>query len=352
MRARFEGLALDAVIGAVPARVSRFDDEIPNYTHDPADSAKLKAVMGYGEHRIAPPGMTTADLARAGLQALIERGALRPDEVDALFFVSQTPDHPIPATSALLHGAFGLRTEAYCADINDGCNGYIKGLYEAAAFLSATGSACAVLVAGDVLSARVSPRDRNSYPLIGDAATVSVLRRQAGAAPLTIEIHHDGRGHDALIITAGGARQPIDADTGRPHTDADGNVRSAEQLRMNGRDVFAFTQTTVPAFLTAFAERQRSPLSDYQRIYAHQANAFILDRLRRKLKVDDTVLPDRVVRRWGNSSSGTVPMLIATETATDAPMHCLLAGFGVGLSWGAADLRLDPVVPRGLLELP
>jgi 3-oxoacyl-[acyl-carrier-protein] synthase-3 len=291
-------------------------------------------------------------LASKGISELISRGLLHSKEVAALYFVSQTPDYVIPPTSSFLHGQFNLLTDAYCADINDGCNGYLKGLFEAMSFLYSTNTDCAILVAGDVLSPLVSRRDRNSFPLIGDAATVTVIRRNKSweGEKISISIRNDGVGFDKLIIPAGGARQRIIGDE-EDEIDGEGNWRSVRNLRMNGRDVFAFTQTIVPSFLKEVMESDGLKSSDINRFYLHQANAFIIDRLRKKLGVTPEQMPDRVIKNYGNSSSGTIPMLIASEPKQDRFLDCLLCGFGVGLSWGAASLKLHPNVSQGILEI-
>lgn len=351
MKAVFNSFRISSVIGVVPETVSLFDDELSNYTHDASNSLKLKEVMGYGEHRVVARNITTADLAQVGIEELIKRALVKPDEVAALFFVSQTPEYLIPPTSSILHGIFGLSSHAYCADINDGCTGYVKGLFEALSFLNATGADCALVIAGDVLSPLVSRRDRNSFPLVGDAATVTVIRRNSAwiDEKITVSIQNDGRGYDKLIIPAGGARQPL---TGAEvdELDPEGNWRSVRNLRMNGRDVFAFTQTVVPAFLQDFMNQEGLKASELERLYLHQANAFIIDRLRKKLGVSIEQMPDRVVKKYGNSSSGTIPMLIASESNLDRQFHCVLSGFGVGLSWGAVNLKLHPGVSQGVLE--
>jgi 3-oxoacyl-[acyl-carrier-protein] synthase-3 len=277
---------------------------------------------------------------------------LQPQEIAGLFFVSQTPDYVTPPTSSVLHGKFNLLHDTYCVDINDGCNGYIKGLFEALSFLSSTNADCAVLVAGDVLSPLVSRRDRNSFPLVGDAATVTVIRRNKAwvGEKISISIRNDGAGYDKLIIPAGGGRKKLfgsEAD----ELDSEGNWRSVRDLRMNGRDVFAFTQTIVPTFLKEIMELDRLQIADIDRFYLHQANSFIVDRLRKKFGVSSEQMPDRVVRKYGNSSSGTIPMLIASEPKSVEVRHCLLSGFGVGLSWGAANLALQPTVSQGVLEI-
>lgn len=352
MKAHFNSIRVSAVIGVVPSTVSYFDDELSNYTHDISSSLKLKEIMGYGEHRIEKSGRTTADFARFGFGELVKRSLIDPHKVDALFFVTQTPDYVIPPTSSVLHGQLDFPQGAYCVDINDGCNGYIKGLFEASSFLNSTQGECAVLVAGDVLSPHVSSRDRNSFPLIGDAVTITVLRRNTiwTEDTISVEINNDGKNFDKLIIPAGGARQPIRGDE-IDELDNEGNLRSARNLRMNGRDVFAFTQTVVPEFIENFCASQGCTASDFDRLYLHQANSFIINRLRMKFSVIHQKMPDRVVRKYGNSSSGTIPMLIASEQSLQQPINCLLSGFGVGLSWGASSVKLYPGVSQGILEL-
>jgi 3-oxoacyl-[acyl-carrier-protein] synthase-3 len=351
MKATFKSFRISSVIGVVPSSISYFDNEIAKYNHDISSSLKLKDIMGYGEHRIVERNITTSDLARLGIRELISRELVSTEEVAALFFISQTPDYIIPPTSSILHGEFNFSADTYCVDINDGCNGYIKGLFEAISFLNSTENDCALIVAGDVLSPLVSKRDRNSFPLVGDAATVTVIRKNPDWVneKISITIRNDGTSYDKLIIPAGGARkrlQGIEAD----EIDSEGNWRSIRDLRMNGRDVFAFTQTVVPTFLQEVMEEENLHSSSLDRLYLHQANSFIIDRLRKKLQVSADQMPDRVVRKYGNSSSGTIPMLIASEPITDRSLNCLLSGFGVGLSWGSACLTLQRDVSQGVLE--
>lgn len=350
MKARFSHVRIAGVLGVAPRRVSRFDDEIPNYSQAPANSRKLKLAMGYDEHRVAEPGTTMSDLAGAGLRHLIDGKRLDVECIGAIFFVSQTPDYPIPATSAVLHGSFGFPEETYCVDINDGCCGYIKALYEAAAFLGATDAKQVLVIAGDVLSPRVSIHDRNSYPLVGDAATLTVLEKTDAPSPLDIEIRYDGRGWDKLMIPAGGARRPADSGSAELEADEDGNRRAADHLVMQGRDVFAFTQTVVPEFILDFLGRRGMAPADLDLLLLHQANAFILDRLRMKLGVGRDKLPDTVIRKYGNSSSGTIPMALALADSGAHGARTLACGFGVGLSWGAALFEWKSMDFRELID--
>jgi len=358
MKARFGHVRIAGVLGVVPARVSHFDDELTNFSQPLANSRKLKLAMGYDQHRVADAGTTMSDLACHGLRHLVDSGGIDPATIDAIFFVSQTPDYAIPATSAVIHGRFAFAQDAYCVDINDGCCGYIKGLYEAAAFLQTTGAARALLIAGDVLSPKVSPHDRNSYPLVGDAATITLLERTEAPSTLEIEMRTDGSGWDKLMVPAGGARLPASNATAALTEDEDGNRRALEHLVMQGREVFAFTQTVVPDFILDFLGRRQLAPTDLDLLLLHQANAFILDRLRTKLGVGKEQLPDEVIRKYGNSSSGTIPMAIVLacrdgrsgRSGRDAPRQALACGFGVGLAWGAALFALDGLDFCALLE--
>ena len=353
MQADISNLAITKLVGVVPENISYFDDEIENYSHDKESSAKLKKVMGYNQHRVVLHDSTISDLAAAGFKELTFAGIL-PESIDGLIVVTQTPDYQIPATSSVLHGVFGLQQDCYCVDINDGCTGFIKGLFEASSLLKNSTAKRILLVTGDVLSRKVSTKDRNSYPLVGDAVTLCVLDLvdSDGRGDSPLEMCFDGKGALALNIPAGGCRLPSSEQTRVEAADEEGNIRSAENLVMQGRDVFTFTQTTVINFLTGFRNRHCKDLPAMY--FFHQANLFILDRLRKALKVSETELPTDVINQYGNSSSATIPMaiLLSFENIKERSngKQIMLAGFGVGLSWGAALVALDKLDFCKLIE--
>lgn len=353
MKSSLAGFAITDVVGVVPVTRRHFDDEVGNYSHSAENSARLKATMGYGEHRIEEGARTTSDYASAGFRTLVEAGRIDPALVDVLIFVSQTPDYVIPPTSAVLHGKWGLPQSCACYDINDGCAGFIKGLHLAASLISTGSAKLVLLVTGDVLSKRVSVHDRNSYPLLGDAVCVSVVRG-SDAGPVPFELYTEGSGHGALIIPAGGARQPSSLETSALHEDDEGNRRSKDHLVMRGRDVFTFTQTVVPKFIENFVAASGYDPRNIDFFFLHQANAFILDRLRKKFGLDQGSLPDAVVRKYGNSSSATIPLSIVerfSQAGLPGPKKALLCGFGVGLSWGAALVELGELGFTEILEI-
>jgi 3-oxoacyl-[acyl-carrier-protein] synthase III len=349
VRTILHGIRITDVLGVVPTHASRFDDEITNYRQDPASSEKLKTVMGYDTHRLALEGTTVSALAAHGIRHLADLDRLASSEIGALVLVTQTPDYPLPATSSVLHGLLGLDESTYCVDVNDGCNGFVKGLHLAASIMVSSDLHCAVLVTGDVLSQRTSPFDRNSFPLIGDAVAITVLRKDSLAPPLRFDLRNNGTGYDRIMIPAGGSAEPASPETMERKVDEEGNARSRTELVMLGRDVFTFTQTVVPRFLEEFLAWSELPAATLGRLYLHQANAFIVDRLRKRFKLDDTRAPDTVIRTYGNSSSATIPMSIAADKAprTGPSVAC---GFGVGLAWGAVELDLSHLGSSDIIE--
>lgn len=341
MKAKYTAIKIDSVVGVVPKSISYFDDELKNYSHDHESSMKLKKLMGYGEHRICIGNETTSDLAIFGVNTLVSSGALSLNEVGAVVFVSQTPDYILPSTSSVIHGKLGLSHDCYTLDINDGCCGFIRGIQQAASLITTTDIDCVLLVTGDVLSKKVSKRDRNSYPLIGDAATVTIIKKGAEADVIELEVMNDGAGCLTLQIPAGGARMPSSELTAIEVADEDGNWRSKDQLVMQGREVLVFTQTIVPDFLKKFFEQHGINPSDLDYLFLHQANAFIIDRIRKKFGLPTEKVPDTVVKKYGNSSSATIPMLLASTIRADLGAKFVACGFGIGLSWGALSAHVN-----------
>src|SRR6202167_2764831 len=150
-----------------------------NFNFPEARSLKLKEVMGYDKRRLVEPGVCVSDLAVFGMQHLFDSGLLKRDEIDALFLVTQTPDHFMPPTSNIIQGRLGLKQDAYCLDISQGCAGFVIGLIQAFLLLEQEDVSKVVLINADVLSRKTSPKDRNIYPLVGDAAAITIIERDA-----------------------------------------------------------------------------------------------------------------------------------------------------------------------------
>ena len=346
MKLSFSNKAITGLVTIVPTHERKFVDEMASFNFSPARSLKLAEVMGYDRHRIVKGPICSSDLAVAALDHLFKQGNLRSEDIGALIFVTQSPDYLMPGTSKVVHGRLGLHRDVFCLDINEGCAGFVVGAMIGFMLLDQPSIKKVVLVNADVLSRKVSPRDRNSYPLIGDAASVTVLERRADVAPIEARLKMDGAGHEALIIPAGGMRLPTSAATAEQVQDDEGNFRALDNLKMDGSAVFNFVLTEVPELIGSLLTETGTSVEDVDAFLCHQPNRFMLNKLADKLGVPHEKLPSNVVGEFGNSSGVTIPMAAVSNLADRLiaeRLRVCLSGFGVGLTWGSMLMDLGPL---------
>lgn len=342
MQAKFDNISILGICSVLPSNIVNFDDEIEQYAFTRQQSLKLKKVFSLDRRRVAKEGICTSDLAEAGLEWIFNSFPEIKKDVGALLFVSQTPDYLMPPTSNILQGKFGLPHSVLCMDINQGCAGFILGLYQAASIINTSDVNTVLLINGDVLSKKVSKFDRNSNPLVGDAASITLVTRakQGTENNLTFNIKMDGVGAFALHIPAGGARLPISEETSRLMIDDAGNKRSLDDLVMKGDQVFSFVQSVVPEIIQETLTQAGLSKDDIWRYVLHQPNRFMLEKIAEALKVSYEKIPANIVEEFGNSSGVTVPLAIthnlSREMLSENKFKTVLCGFGVGLTWGCA----------------
>lgn len=343
MQLAYRNKRITGVLTVIPKNCKTFDEEMKNYQADKKRSRRLKLVMGYDRHHFVEPGVCASDLAVFGVETLLHEGKLRKEEIDAIVTVTHSPDYFMPTTGAVIHGRLGLDSHVYCVDISQGCTGYLTGLMEAFSLLDQPQTRKVLLINVDVLSHKVSKEDRNSYPLIGDAASVTVVERTEEETRIDGEIRMDGSRHDALMIPAGGFRQPSTPETAVLHEDSEGNRRSLDNLVMKGADVFNFVQTEMPPLLASLFARLGVKREEIDWFLFHQPNKFMVEKLAQAIDVPLEKMPSNIVTYFGNASGVTIPTNICYNVGEKLLGHTYkvcLAGFGVGLTWGAMVLEL------------
>lgn len=346
MNLRFRNKRISGILAVVPANEIRFEDEIDQYNFSAEQSLKLQKVMGYKSHAVVPGEETISDLAVYAFEKLFAAGRIARGGIDALLVVTQSPDHFIPPTSNIIQGRLGLPVDMLCYDINQGCAGYLIGLMQAFMLLDQPSIRRVALVNGDVLSRRVSRQDRNSYPLVGDALSVTILENSADAADIFMSLHMDGTKAGALCIPAGGFRCFSSPETAILHEDSKGNLRAADHLVMDGTEVFNFVMRDVPPLVLETLGTAGLTTADIDCFAFHQPNRFMLEKLADKLKVPRERMPANVVENFGNSSGVTIPVVLALNLAdrlVGEPLTLCLSGFGVGLTWAAMTLPTKPL---------
>lgn len=340
----FKDKRISGILSVLPEQEVLFDDEVENYTFPVKQTMRLKKIMGFEKHRIAKEGTATSDLCAAGLQELLDRNLISKDEIGALVVVTITPDHFIPHVGTILQGRFGLDQEVFCIDILQGCVGYVMGLVESFMLLDHMEPGKKVLLFnGDILSQKVSKQDRGSYPLIGDAVSVTVVENASGVAPIQCCIRMDGSRGEALEIPAGGSRMPCSEKTAAMFDDGDGNIRCLDNLHMDGTAVYNFVQTDVPPLIAKVLSKAGVSKDDIAWYLFHQPNKFMLEKLAEQLDVPYEKVPMNIVECFGNPSGASIPLVTSynlSDALTSKEELCCLSGFGAGLCCGAMVMKL------------
>ena len=340
----FRKKRLAGLLAMVPSNERSFLEDMKNFNFPEPRSLKLKEMMGYDKHRIVQEGICVSDLAVFGLEYLFKKELLGRDEFDALILVTQSPDHFMPPTSNIIQGRLKLKQDLLCLDINQGCAGFLIGLVEAFLLLEQENIRKVVLINADVLSRKTSTKDRNSYPLIGDAASITVVEREANDSVIYANLKMDGTRNEALMIPAGGFRIPSTPETSVLEDVGDNNLRAKDHLRMDGAAVFNFVQVEVPPMIQSLLAFAGVSMESVDYFICHQPNRFMLQKLADKMRVPYSRMPMNLVEQFGNSSGVTIPMTIALNLGGPLPekgLQVCLAGFGVGLTWSAMLMKLS-----------
>ncbi len=340
----YQGIAVEGLACCVPAHEDPIDGYREKFGSESVD--KFVAMTGASTKYTALPGQTTADLCFTAAKRLLEARGVAPADVGALIFVTETPDYRTPATAFVLQSRLGLPKDSVCFDVNLGCSGYVNGLNALCALMQTSNIERGLLLVGDTMSKACSPEDHSVCMLLGDAASATLLVKDPAAPDITASFMCDGDKFESVIIPAGGFRK-LTADTARVEKE-DGNARSEYDFYMDGANIFIFSTSDVPKFLTRFLDEQGKSEADYDGLVLHQANAFILKRFAKRVKFPEEKVPQSI-SRYGNSIGASIPVTIVDAYAgkTDKELSLLACGFGVGLSWGAVDLKLkgDRILP-------
>lgn len=351
---RIKGTRIGGLVTAVPENEVRLSDEAHLFDGNMAQVERLKATIGLDRRRVVPDGMTACDLAEAAVSRLLEETGIDAASVDGIFMVTQTPDHLQPGNAVLLQGRLGFPTTCAAMDFNLGCSGYVYGLWAAHSFIAAGGLRRVILVAGDTVSRIVSEKDRALRPLFGDAACATLLEADPEATEAVFDLQSDGTGFEALWQPGGAFREPVSAESSQVHQIGDGVRRSRCHLHMDGAEIFNFSLKVEPKAITDMLAATGWPADSVDGYIFHQANRYIIDNIRRRLKLSPERVPAGTVERFGNQSSASIPATLTDhygQSLVRSPHRFILSGFGVGLSWATAAVELPPLACNTLLEI-
>jgi 3-oxoacyl-[acyl-carrier-protein] synthase-3 len=280
---------------------------------------------GIRERRIASDEQALSDLSLPAARRALEQAGSDGTDIDLVIVATVTPDMMFPSTSALLADQLGAK-DAAAYDLSAGCTGFMYAVAQAYGMIAAGLSRKALVVGGDVLSRILDWSDRSTVVLFGDGAGAVVLERSDEAGFLAFELGADGAGGEHLWLPGSGSRRFEDPE---------------QFVKMNGREVFKFATRVLVQSAGAVLARYGATIEDVDVYVPHQANVRIIDHATKKLGIPS----DRVVTnvdRYGNTSSGSIPLALA-EAQADGRLQpgklVLMTGMGAGLTWGSALMR-------------
>lgn len=318
---------------AVPVSITGLGCRVPERTvsndelaqHVDTSDEWIRERTGIRERHIAAPEEALSDLALPAAREALREAGVEGSDIDLIIVATVTPDMAFPSTAALLADSLGAR-EAGAYDLSAGCTGFMYALAQAYGMLAGGLARRALVVGGDILSRILDWGDRSTLVLFGDGAGAVVLETVGGGGFLGFELGADGAGGASLWLPGSGSRLFDDPE---------------RYVKMNGREVFKFATRVLVHSAEAVLDRCGLRIDDVDVYVPHQANVRIIDHATKKLGVPS----ERVVvnvDRYGNTSSGSIPLALADAQA-DGRLRpgslVLMTGMGAGLTWGSALMR-------------
>lgn len=290
---------------------------------------KVEKKVGIRNRHIALPEETALDMAVKAAEKLFV--SVDPNTIDFVLFCTQSPDHLLPTSACIAQERLGLRTNIGAMDFNLGCSGYIYGLALSKSLIESGMAANVLLLTGETYSKYISESDISNRSIFGDAATASLITKSENDHIGKFVLGTDGKGAENLIV------RNINAQNAFRLTDG-----KSPELYMNGPEIFNFTIETIPPLVEDVCVKNRIAKNDVDYVILHQANKYIIEFLISTIGLDPSKCHIDMLE-YGNTVSNTIP--IALKDSWDRGLiktgdKVLLAGFGVGYSWGSTIIRV------------
>ncbi len=305
-------------------------------------AAQIEAKTGIRTRHVAAPGETAADMAVQAAKKLFATGKCTPDEIDFLLLCTESPDYFLPPSACLIQHQLNVPKSAGAFDYNLACSGYVYGLAVAQGLIETGAARTVLLLTAETYSKFMHPLDKSVRTLFGDGAAATVIRGVEGqpdASPWIgpFVFGTDGSGAETLIVKCGASRcRQVPENAHAQGPDATGRFPDS-YLFMDGPAIFSFTLKTVSTAVKDLLQKIDLPLEAVDLFVFHQANQFMLEALRKQLKIPRERFVISLAEK-GNTVSSTIPMALL-DAQRDGQLkpgqRVMVVGFGVGLSWAA-----------------
>jgi 3-oxoacyl-[acyl-carrier-protein] synthase-3 len=300
---------------------------------------KIAKKIGVKERHVAGENETAKDMAVKAALKLFNEYSIEKEQIDYLLFCTQSPDYYLPTSACLIQHELGLSKNIGALDYNQGCSGYVYGLSLAKGLILGQIAKKVLLLTAETYSKHLHDRDKGNISIFGDAATATLVTTEGVAEIGDFILGTDGAGANNLIVKTGGMR--IQDKKNDLHFDENNNPVSSDYLYMNGSEIFNFTIDYIPSLVDNILCKNRIEQPDINLFVFHQANKYILSYLRDLMEVEEEKCYINM-EYTGNTVSSSIPIaLYNAQKENGLQGHVLIAGFGVGYSWGGTILNFD-----------
>lgn len=303
----------------------------------------VEARTGILKRHIATEDETALDLAFKACQKLFEKHDGLRHQIDGILFCTQSPDYVMPQNACILHKLLELPENTFAVDINMACSGYIYTLSIARGLIHTGIAHNVLLINADTYSKYIHDKDRATRVIFGDGGAVSwITSAESHEGIIDMQCATSGANYDKFMIKAGACRIPKSEETSVPTTDSSGNVHTMETIEMDGAGILKFVSEKVPKQVVSILERNNYTIEDVDLFIFHQASKMVLDSLSRLLRIKKEKVFSNL-QNIGNTVSASIPIALKDameEGKISKGDTVLISGFGVGLSWGTALIKI------------
>lgn len=313
---------------------NQLEKEFPEW-----NAEKIEKKTGIRERHIADGNETALDLGLKAAEKVLED--YNKSKIDFLLFCTQSPDYYLSTGACILQDKLGLITDIGAFDFNLGCSGFVYGLAISKSFIQSGIANNVLLITSETYTKHIHPKDKGNRTIFGDGASATIIESSEEEGILEFSLGTNGIGYNNLIVPNGGLRNRYDINA-KEIDDDSGSIRTKNNLYMNGPEIFNFTIEAVPVVVSQCLEKNQTNLNKINYIIFHQANKYMIEYLRKKLKIPKDKFYNNLLHT-GNTVSATIP--IALKDCLDNRIvaegdKVLLVGYGVGYSWGATIIKI------------
>jgi len=336
---KINNISIKGISTVVPQKELKLEDDETLYNGNKKRLKRVMASTGFCCRRVTDKNTTASDLCIRAAENLFKEMNYKKEEIQALVFVTQTPDYHMPATACIMQNKLNLSQNIMAFDVNQGCAGYVYGLQIASSLIS-SGIKKVLLLVGDTSSKYTDMFKDGSAPIFGDAGSATILEYDENAEPVYFNIGTDGSGWEVISAKNGCFRNPVTKDKFYE------NNEFKYDAQMDGSKVMEFTIDKVPQSIKEILNFSNEKIENIDYFIMHQANRFILENIAMNTDIPLEKMPTETISKYGNQSCASIPSAICdiiSDIVSTKKTKLLLSGFGIGLTWANCIIELNKI---------